>query len=85
MSTDAIKLIGNTATLPEWDGRIPSFDEVHNKALKANKFSEQQLATSSRIKSVLRAQLRELQRKWSALSARPGQRDFAHRDLSRRA
>jgi uncharacterized protein len=35
MYTDAIKLIGNTATLTEWDGRIPSFDEVHNEALKA--------------------------------------------------
>lgn len=34
----AIKRIGNTATLLEWDDRIPSFDEVHNEALKANRF-----------------------------------------------
>jgi uncharacterized protein (UPF0276 family) len=31
----ALKMIGNTATLLEWDDRIPSFDEVHNEALKA--------------------------------------------------
>ena len=29
---------GHTATLLEWDDRIPSFDEVHDEALKANKF-----------------------------------------------
>ena len=29
---------GRTATLLEWDDRIPSFDEVHHEALKANKF-----------------------------------------------
>ncbi len=34
----AIELIGHTATLLEWDDRIPSFDEVHNEALKANRF-----------------------------------------------
>ncbi len=34
----AIELIGPTATLLEWDDRIPSFDEVHNEALKANHF-----------------------------------------------
>ena len=27
-----------TATLLEWDDRIPSFDEVHDEALKANEF-----------------------------------------------
>jgi len=27
--------------------RIPSFDEVHNEALKANKFCDQQLATTA--------------------------------------
>jgi uncharacterized protein (UPF0276 family) len=47
MYAHAIKLVGNTATLPEWDGRIPSFDEVHNEALKANKFCDQQLATTA--------------------------------------
>jgi uncharacterized protein (UPF0276 family) len=34
----AIKLCGHTATLLEWDDRIPSFDEVHNEALKATRF-----------------------------------------------
>jgi hypothetical protein len=32
----------------EWDDRIPSFDEVHNEALKANKFRDQQLAATTR-------------------------------------
>jgi hypothetical protein len=34
----AIELVGHTATLLEWDDRIPSFDEVHHEALKAGKF-----------------------------------------------
>lgn len=34
----AIRCIGQTATLLEWDDRIPSFDEVHREALKANRF-----------------------------------------------
>src|ERR1700693_2786053 len=37
----AVKLVGNTATLLEWDDRIPSFDEVHHEALKANQFIRQ--------------------------------------------
>lgn len=37
----AIRLAGRTATLLEWDARIPSFDEVHQEALKANRFIEQ--------------------------------------------
>jgi len=37
----AIQLAGNTATLLEWDDRIPSFDEVHAEALKAGKFLNQ--------------------------------------------
>jgi uncharacterized protein len=36
----AIEQVGKTATLLEWDARIPSFDEVHNEALKANQFIE---------------------------------------------
>lgn len=36
----AIKLCGNTATLLEWDDRIPTFDEVHAEALKANRYRE---------------------------------------------
>ena len=34
----AIELVGPTATLLEWDDHIPSFDEVHNEALKAKQF-----------------------------------------------
>jgi uncharacterized protein (UPF0276 family) len=34
----AIERAGSTATLLEWDDSIPSFHEVHNEALKANKF-----------------------------------------------
>jgi uncharacterized protein len=34
----AIHLVGHTATLLEWDDSIPSFQEVHDEALKANKF-----------------------------------------------
>ena len=34
----AIQRTGKTATLLEWDARIPSFDEVHDEALKANQF-----------------------------------------------
>jgi hypothetical protein len=34
----AIRRIGPTATLLEWDDRIPSFDEVHAEALKAEKY-----------------------------------------------
>jgi uncharacterized protein (UPF0276 family) len=34
----AIRRIGPTATLLEWDDRIPSFDELHAEALKAEKY-----------------------------------------------
>jgi uncharacterized protein (UPF0276 family) len=34
----AIELVGHTATLLEWDDHIPSFDEVHAEALKANRY-----------------------------------------------
>lgn len=34
----AIRRVGPTATLLEWDAHIPSFDEVHHEALKANRF-----------------------------------------------
>jgi uncharacterized protein (UPF0276 family) len=34
----AIERSGPTATLLEWDDNIPSFDEVHAEALKANRF-----------------------------------------------
>ena len=34
----AISKIGSTATLLEWDDRIPSFERVHSEAFKAKKF-----------------------------------------------
>ena len=34
----AIERIGPTATLLEWDDKIPSFEEIHREALKANRF-----------------------------------------------
>ncbi|QNI36108.1 MNIO family bufferin maturase [Edaphobacter albus] len=34
----AIERCGPTATLLEWDDHIPSFDEVHTEALKANRY-----------------------------------------------
>jgi len=34
----AIERVGPIATLLEWDDKIPSFDEVHREALKANRF-----------------------------------------------
>ena len=37
----AIQLAGKTATLLEWDDHIPSFNEVHHEALKANRFINQ--------------------------------------------
>jgi hypothetical protein len=37
----AIERVGPTATLLEWDDNIPSFDEVHAEALKANRYSVQ--------------------------------------------
>lgn len=37
----ATRLCGVTATLLEWDDKIPSFDEVHNEALKAHEFIAQ--------------------------------------------
>jgi hypothetical protein len=37
----AIRRCGVTATLLEWDDKIPSFQEVHDEALKANEFIAQ--------------------------------------------
>jgi len=47
MYAHAVKLVGKTATLLEWDDRIPSFDEVHYEALKANQFVEKQFQTAA--------------------------------------
>src|SRR6187455_515237 len=38
MYAHAIQRVGRTATLLEWDDRIPSFDEVHREALKATQY-----------------------------------------------
>jgi uncharacterized protein (UPF0276 family) len=43
----AIERVGPTATLLEWDDRIPSFDEVHNEALKAKRYLPQTVAAVS--------------------------------------
>jgi uncharacterized protein (UPF0276 family) len=43
----AIRRAGHTATLLEWDDSIPSFQEVHDEALKANRFlAETQLGVA---------------------------------------
>ena len=34
----AVRHCGHTATLLEWDAHIPSFNEVHDEALKANQY-----------------------------------------------
>jgi uncharacterized protein (UPF0276 family) len=43
----AIELVGPTATLLEWDDHIPSFDEVHREALKAQKYIPASSAVAS--------------------------------------
>jgi uncharacterized protein (UPF0276 family) len=43
MYEHALRQVGRTATLLEWDDRIPSFDEVHREALKANDFIDSTL------------------------------------------
>jgi uncharacterized protein len=43
----AIELAGPTATLLEWDDRIPSFDEVHREALKAKRYLPAQMREAS--------------------------------------
>ena len=43
----AIERVGRTATLLEWDDRIPSFDEVHREALKAARFLPDEQAVAA--------------------------------------
>jgi uncharacterized protein (UPF0276 family) len=43
----AIELAGPTATLLEWDDRIPSFEEVHREALKAKRYLPERLLEAS--------------------------------------
>jgi uncharacterized protein (UPF0276 family) len=54
----AIKLCGVTATLLEWDDKIPSFQEVHDEALKANEFIAQ--AREAKIPAPARGRARPL-------------------------
>jgi uncharacterized protein (UPF0276 family) len=42
----AIELAGPTATLLEWDDHIPSFEELHDEALKAKKYLPQPTETA---------------------------------------
>jgi len=68
MYTHAIKLVGNTATLPKWDGRIPSFDEFTMKPSKpTNSVTNSSPRPPHEISS--RAQLRA--------AARDGQRSVS--------
>jgi hypothetical protein len=43
----AIETVGPTATLLEWDDRIPSFEEVHKEALKAQRYIPAKSAVAS--------------------------------------
>ena len=43
----AIERCGPTATLLEWDDNIPSFDEVHAEALKANRYLQAAAANAT--------------------------------------
>jgi hypothetical protein len=47
MYAHATRLCGPTNTLLEWDAHIPSFDEVHAEALKANRFIKQAMKESA--------------------------------------
>jgi uncharacterized protein (UPF0276 family) len=47
----AIRRVGPTATLLEWDDRIPSFDEVHAEARKAERFLPRAVETPVEVTS----------------------------------
>ncbi|HEY8748869.1 MAG TPA: DUF692 domain-containing protein [Tepidisphaeraceae bacterium] len=47
----ALNVCGPTNTLLEWDAHIPSFDQVHGEALKANRFIAQALKADHRPSS----------------------------------
>jgi uncharacterized protein (UPF0276 family) len=44
----AVRRAGPSATLLEWDAHIPSFDEVHHEASKANRFLDTVVAATAR-------------------------------------
>lgn len=50
----ATQKCGVTATLLEWDDRIPSFDEVHHEALKANQFIGEAATVQKKQRAVRR-------------------------------
>jgi uncharacterized protein len=50
----AVQRCGVTATLLEWDDKIPSFDEVHDEALKANQFIDGARAAKKKPKTKTR-------------------------------
>ena len=56
----AIRRIGPTATLLEWDDRIPSFEEVHNEALKANRYLRGEANAAWTAASASNSQLAEV-------------------------
>ena len=45
----AIERCGPTPTLLEWDDHIPSFDEVHAEALKANRYIDRYATTPNTV------------------------------------
>jgi uncharacterized protein (UPF0276 family) len=47
MYEHAVRAIGPTATLLEWDDRIPTFEDVHNEALKAGRFCQELVRAGS--------------------------------------
>jgi hypothetical protein len=47
----AIERVGPTATLLEWDDNIPTFDEVHGEALKANRYRGNSASLASALPS----------------------------------
>jgi uncharacterized protein len=56
----AIERCGPTATLLEWDDNIPSFDEVHEEARKANKFLKGAVTSTPPVLSAGSTSMQEL-------------------------
>jgi uncharacterized protein (UPF0276 family) len=55
----AVERCGPTATLLEWDDKIPTFDEVHAEALKANRYlNEVALASGISLPSAVADEVR---------------------------
>jgi uncharacterized protein (UPF0276 family) len=55
MYQHALRLCGPTNTLLEWDAHLPTFEEVHNEALKANKFIQRVMKEQNKELSVANA------------------------------